>query len=853
MAVTIGDSLFVRYKISVCRPWVGMRGRAMKKIEILAPAGSYEALKGAVNAGCDAVYIGGTFFGARAYAKNLSQEELLRAIDEVHIHGKKLYLTANTLVKEREMESLLEYIRPYYCQGLDGVIVQDLGVLSCLHESFPKLPLHASTQMTLTDTEGLAALKDLGVVRAVLSRELSLEEISRIAGETDLELEAFVHGALCVCYSGQCLMSSMIGGRSGNRGRCAQPCRQPYSLKKDHAVCSKAQAPYLLSPKDIYTLDLIPSLVEAGITSFKIEGRMKRPEYAAYTSFLYRKYTDLYLELGSKGYEAYVIKNNALFEADKLALMDLYNRGSFTNGYYKRYHGPDMMSMELPSHNGVLVGKVTGTNEITLSRDVNPQDVLEIRNTQRQSNGDKLLHYTLGTGAKAGQRYRLTMGMGKKASVIKQGDLVYRTKNQMLLSYIEKEFFIKEKKEKIAGRFIGRKGEKIQLSLFFMGLEAVAAGEPADEARNAPVTEEKIREQLIKMGNTPFIMEEMIVELDQDVFFPIGRLNELRRRAVALLLEKITKKYRRTGSLVLPAVKKPVDSTCSHMEGKAGHRKIPLSVSVVTEDQLKAALSFEEVKRIFVSMASFSPGKQEEAIERIQKSGKEACLAFPSVFRRKDQIKAEQELLTEQKRWRLNPNGFLIHNLEELSWIRRHLKEDGGKKHLILNYTLYSYNQKAAETLRKLGGSILTAPVELNFSELSELCLKKAEFIVYGYQPLMTTAQCLVQNTTGCRNGFYEPPMNYQLTDGKKHSFFVVPYCRFCYNTIYNGLPFSALDLKKEIDQLYPESLRLDFSLESGDEAFGVLKEFASVFCHNKERTAGNSPATKGHLRRGVL
>lgn len=256
-----------------------------KKVEILAPAGSYECLKAAVLAGADAVYIGGAMFGARAYAKNLSEEELLEAIDYVHVHGRKLYLTVNTLLKDQELEQLYDYLLPYYLRGLDGVIVQDIGVVGYIQEHFPKLPVHASTQMTITGAYGAEVMKRQGLTRVVPARELSLEEVREIKHKTGLEVECFVHGAMCYCYSGQCLLSSMIGGRSGNRGQCAQPCRLPYHL-------GDGKTSDLMSLKDMCTIDLLPELIEAGIDSFKIEGRMKQPEYVYTVVSIYRKYAE---------------------------------------------------------------------------------------------------------------------------------------------------------------------------------------------------------------------------------------------------------------------------------------------------------------------------------------------------------------------------------------------------------------------------------------------------------------------------------------------------------------------------------------------------------------------------------
>lgn len=305
-----------------------------REVEILAPAGSYESLRAAVSAGADAVYIGGARFGARAYAKNLSEEELLDAIDYVHIHGRKIYLTVNTLLKEQELGQLYDYLLPYYQRGLDGVIVQDMGVVSYLKEYFPELAIHASTQMTITNTKGASFLKEQGIVRVVPARELSLDEIRKMKEETGLEIECFVHGALCYCYSGQCLLSSMIGGRSGNRGQCAQPCRLPYSVEGGRPAD-------LMSLKDLCTIDLLPELIEAGIDSFKIEGRMKQPDYVYTVVSIYRKYADLYLQKGKSKYK--------VDRKDKDRLLSAYQRRGYTDGYYKQHNGKNMISFQRPS------------------------------------------------------------------------------------------------------------------------------------------------------------------------------------------------------------------------------------------------------------------------------------------------------------------------------------------------------------------------------------------------------------------------------------------------------------------------------------------------------------------------
>lgn len=314
-----------------------------KKVELLAPAGNYEAFEGVVNAGADAVYLGGEKFGARAYAQNFTAEEICRAIHTAHFMGRKIYLTVNTLVKDAEFEELYPYLYPLYEAGLDGVIVQDIGVLCYIREHFPGLALHASTQMTLTGPGGCAFLREQGVERVVPARELSLQEIRRIKEQTGMEVECFIHGAMCYCYSGQCLFSSILGARSGNRGRCAQPCRLPYQIM-DKGAAKSGNAAYPLSLKDMCTIFYIPQLIEAGIDSFKIEGRMKKAEYSAGVTALYRKYIDLFEKSGAGNYR--------VEEEDLDSLRSLYIRSELQTGYYDRHNGREMITLQKPGYAG---------------------------------------------------------------------------------------------------------------------------------------------------------------------------------------------------------------------------------------------------------------------------------------------------------------------------------------------------------------------------------------------------------------------------------------------------------------------------------------------------------------------
>ncbi|MCI8598758.1 MAG: U32 family peptidase [Lachnospiraceae bacterium] len=438
------------------------------KAELLAPAGSYESLIAAIHAGADAVYLGGSRYGARAYANNLGEEELCRAIEFAHVHGRKLYLTVNTLMKDRELEELGDYLLPYYECGLDAVIVQDLGVFSYIRDCFPDLPIHASTQMTVLGPDGAAFLKKLGAARVVTARELSLEEIRQIHREADIEIESFIHGALCYCYSGQCLFSSMLGGRSGNRGRCAQPCRLPYQLKyKGNIINSKEEA-YLLSPKDMCTIELLPEILEAGVYSLKIEGRMKRPEYTAGVVRIYRKYLDAYLENGAGRYQ--------VSREDYQELQTLYNRGGFSQGYYKMQNGRSMISLVRPNH--------------------------------------------------------FEKTHAKQALLEKQ---TY----DALLNLLKKEYIDTGKKEKIHGIFKVSTKFPTKFVVQCREAKIVVTGEPAQIPQKQPMSREAITRQLQKTGETPFTFDTLEIKLEEEVFLPVQQLNRMRREALGKLVEEL--------------------------------------------------------------------------------------------------------------------------------------------------------------------------------------------------------------------------------------------------------------------------------------------------------------------------
>lgn len=864
-----------------------------RQIEILAPAGSYEGMKAAMNAGCDAVYIGGSSFGARAYANNLDQDTLLRAIDEAHIRDKKLYLTVNTLLKERELTSqLYAFIEKFYLQGLDAVIVQDVGVLHFIHEHFPELPIHASTQMTLTMAQGANLLKDYGVTRLVTSRELSLKEIKTIRENTDLEIETFVHGALCYCYSGQCFMSSLIGGRSGNRGRCAQPCRMPYQFSAETGRISSDQEKYLLSPKDISTLGIIPDLIEAGIDSFKIEGRMKRPEYTAAVAMLYRKYVDIYLESGREEYLQRLKKEE--YKQDLVKLQDVYNRGGFSEGYGKTYHGKSMMSLYRPNHSGVYVGEVKEVKgsqvAIAVKEPIHAQDILEIR--QKEEDG---YEFTVKDPHKPGDILRTNVGkrpdttgrdgktQGSKgnkfnAPSIRIGDQVYRTKNNELLDYLANEYIAKDIKLGMKGYLKARTGERLSLTVSIGDCSVTAFREVVQEALKQPMTREKLIAHLEKTGETLYYFEDIQVEADDNIFIPVAWLNEIRREAINLLQEEVIKRYRRTlpfegnnfnsltdlnetNSINYNSGHEPM-TWVSHIDNKSGEDTFGICVTIQSEEQFATAVKYPEIKAVYADYDAFTLEDIKSMATQTAASGMKFYLSLPQICRLAvfDRLKLDLlEIIDKEEVY-----GFVIKNFEEVSLLESLWMDGRPKKDFILNYNMYTFNQEAKAFWAEKGITHYTAPIELNYQELKNLGIVDSDMVVYGYLPLMVSTQCLYESTQGCNKGELKAKGNKDaigfsgyLTDRLGKNFYVRTNCRSCYNTIYNGQALALHKQAQEVHGLKPRNIRLDFTKESSAQTKQVIETFLDRYQldryqYEKGSTKELEDYTTGHFKRGV-
>lgn len=800
------------------------------RVEILAPAGSMECLKAAITAGADAVYTGGALFGARAYAHNLTEEELLEAIDYVHLHGRRLYLTVNTLIKDREMEKqMYDYLLPYYRQGLDAVIVQDIGLFRFIRKHFPDLPIHASTQMTLTGVDGAKFLEKEGAQRIVTSRELSMAEVKKIADETELEIESFVHGALCYCYSGQCLFSSFIGGRSGNRGQCAQPCRLLYRTPE-------AKRPqYLLSLKDICTLELIPEMIESGIYSFKIEGRMKKPEYAAAVAFQYRKYADLYLKYyeecpAEEDPAAYAMKKYRVREEDRQMLLDLYNRGGFHTGYYHTQNGREMISLNRPNHAGVPAVKVLAKKGRNVTAkaltDLYPQDIIELPMRKGREKAD---NYTCKDAVRKGMNVQIPVFAD---TPFKRDEIWMRTRNSTLIDTLREEFVNGKIKERIYGTFRLYPQEKATLTVKCRDAEITVAGEKAQEALSQPMSRERIEKQLRKTGNTEFEFSFLKAEIGEKVFLPMQSLNELRREALETLEKVICEKYRRSGEVKDPEE----DKTELSMEEEV---LSGWTASVRTAEQMEVILEEEAIGRIYVDCTMFpriwEKDSYVEWITKVHAAGKEIYLVMPYIFRERTrkQYEAAYNRIFEAG-W----DGILIANYESFAF----LKEHGYTGRIMTDYNLYEFNQESRKFWKEKGVFEFTAPVELTERELQDLRVKDGEVIVYGYLPMMISAGCIQKTTRGCLKKSGQTT----ITDRYRNPFVVKNECDYCYNILYNYVPLYLGDRMEEVYQIGPGRIRLMFTTERQQE----VRQILSAYFEGKELPEGTY--TRGHWKRGI-
>lgn len=701
-----------------------------KDFELLAPAGSLEILKGVIESGADAVYVGGSMFGARAYANNFTEDELLEAIDFVHLRGVKVYLTVNTLIKNSEFSKLYDYLLVYYKRGLDAVIVQDIGVVKAIHEYFPSLEIHTSTQMTVTGADGVRFLSQFGVTRVVMAREVSLAEMKRIHEETGMELEAFVHGALCYSYSGQCLFSSILGGRSGNRGRCAQPCRLPYTVegKKDE---------YILSLKDMCGIKALDKLHDAGVYSLKIEGRMKQLEYACGVVKYYRSYID---------------SKKPVSDADYDRIKALGNRCGFTDRYYFDHNGSDMVTYVKP-------------NFVSNAAEPSPEK------------------------RKLSIEGELVLREGEPGSLtVKRGDVTYK-----------------------------------------------ASIEPVSAALKAPLDKKAAIDRINKTGDTDFEFSHIKAQIGENVFVPNGALNKLRRDAISGLCDKLLKKYYRNDaryadmSRLTALPEHVVKSDAAHDEAINDYTTI---CSCMTRAQLDTLIGYEcfDVFYLDFDMYDRKTLIQQFAddVKSLTKRNKKVYLMLPTIFRADS---SDYFVSIAKELDKVNFEGFVVKNYEEL-----YLTENlfTGKK-VILDHNMYTFNDVSKSAFFEHGVSGDTVPLELNSREIMHRNNIGSQMIVYGYYPLMTTANCVHKNTKGCDK---KQKLIY-LKDRYNKSFAVCNNCKECYNTIYNSLPTMLTKNISKLKEAGIRSFRYSFTIETPKQIKAVMDDKVAEY-------------TNGHYKRGV-
>ena len=793
------------------------------KPEILAPAGSMEALRAAVYAGADAIYLGGEHFGARAYANNFNTKELITAIEYSHLYGVKVYLTINTLFHNDEIEKLYDYLLPFYEAGLDAVIVQDLGVMYYVHEHFPDLPIHASTQMTITTEYAYSLLAEYGVTRIVPARELSLAEIAQLKeGDITPELEVFVQGALCYCYSGQCLMSSMLGGRSGNRGRCAQTCRLPYTVFDENERKIAAEGSYVLSPKDLCGLETIPELIEAGVDSFKIEGRMKRPEYVAVCVEAYRKIVDAYVEGRF---------SKQLVECCKKEMAEIFNRGGFTKGYYHQKNGKNMMSVKYPGNIGVEIGTLIAVKKnqviIQLKENVSKGDLLVVKTKKEE------ITLTCNQALKSGER--LTLNAPKTGEILLRQN-IFRKMNAPLICKFG-EYSEQEKRIILEGKVRLKTGFPatftIQTKIKGREYSVVWEGAKVEQAQNNPLSVEVVREKIEKTGNTRYQFSKLEIEISGNVFYSLKALKELRRQAIEALEQEILSAEKRTVK-----EKKKLEQIKAYMleNEQSNVFRQTTAAMVSTIEQYQLVKKEEQITDIYLDLQYLS---EEDVWQCVEKDEEEKLfLVLPPILRQHffGELKAIIKLWQENS---LKNKGIVVRNIDELAY----LKQIGYAGEVVTDYSLYAMNDYAAFVIRQhFSKSRITIPVELNQKQIKSLGYTntKAELEVYGYQQLMVSTQCLQNTMKKCdRENHW-----FRMSDRYDKSFFVRCICKYCYNLIYNGVPTVLFDLvSKQVQS--PFGLRIHFTKECSKEVQTVLDAYFG-------QKAMESEKTRGHFNRGV-
>jgi putative protease len=786
----------------------------MDKIELLAPSGSMESLITAVNNGADAIYLGGNKFSARAYASNFDNETMMKAVDYSHSYGVKVYVAINTSLKQSELKEALKYTGYLYEIGVDALIIQDVGLVSLIRDVYPNFELHASTQMTVHNGEGALYFKEKGIKRIVLSRELSLEEIKYISKDLDIETEIFVHGALCVCYSGQCLMSSMIGGRSGNRGRCAQPCRMQYTIKGETLGEKKG---YLLSPKDTCLIEDVDSIIKSGTSSLKVEGRMKKPEYVAGVTRTYRKAIDKVIM-------------NSKFDLNKgrNELAQLFNREGFAKAYLYKNTGKDMMSYNYPKNTGVFIGQVTNNGEVILEENVALGDGIRF-NDDGFTLSKILKNNNEVKDASRGETVKLFPTGGYK-----KGCRLYKMSDKKLYDELKEDLKSYKRKISLIGDVEFKVNAPIIIKTKFNGKEYKVFGENVEVATNAPMTRERVQEALKKSGEIPYKFDQIVFDIFDEGFMRIADINNLRRELFEKILKDEVSSYR----------KRRIQESIKIKNIKS-NEDLGYIYSCITKNQLKALIENEDVQNIALDI-SFSRQKNclnKEDLNNLYEQNsknKNIYLKVPNIIKGefKNIVKIIDELVPYIK-------GIITSNVG----IIKIYKE---KLFIIGDYKLNIFNKEAAEFYAE-DIDIPCVSLELNRKEIKEMMRDtncKVGVNIYGSTELMVSEHCPIGSTFGgkaskkeCNGACMKD--NFKLIDRMNESFSVLADNN-CRSHILNSLATNLIEQVEELKSFNIVNYRVDFNDESYEEVNDILEQIA------KGKKNENKKYTQGHYRRGV-
>lgn len=826
-------------------------------VELLAPAGSREALVAAVENGANAIYLAGNAFGARAYASNFDREALREAIHFAHLRKVAIHVTVNTIVADEEMEPLRDYLRFLYEAGADAVLVQDLGVARVAHETVPDLPLHASTQMSVSSLEGVRALAELGFTRVVLARELSLKEIRHICAHAPIEIETFMHGALCVCYSGQCLMSSMIGGRSGNRGRCAQPCRLPYTLvdEKGQDVLGDKAGSYLLSPRDLSTIDVIPDLIEAGVSSLKIEGRMKRPEYVATVVRTYREAIDTYY--AGKGY---VVTQE---ERDDLA--QIFNR-DFTTAYLEGRPGKAMMSDRRPNNRGLLIGRVTAYDW--------DARIVTVKLSGRLGLGDQVDFWV-----KVGGRVTATISSLRDAegreveegqagdtvsfaipSAVRDHDRVFKVYDARLMERAKETYASGAPVRRIPVAIAVRAAIGEPLTVTLCDAEGHRGEGRTDfigeSARKRPLSEEIIRKQVSRLGTSVYEMKSLHCDIAGEVMVPMSEINEARRKAVealdALRLKEIEAREHRPEPKFTDRIARPTPKKADFLVAVDTLGKAEAALAAGADGILFGGESYEH--RVI------APEEYERAWQMAREAGARIDFNTPRIVHDGQQKHAERLLAAFAA---FPPDAVHVHNIAMLALVRR-LTDFA----IHADYSLISYNKQTLAFLKDYGASGATLSPELTAKEIRQLAKESPlplTCIVHGRLELMVSNYCVTGSFLGgCGEGPCTQPCtrgHFALKD-RKDALFPLAMDQFCHMHVLNSKVLSMMPHAMKFRAAGIETMQIEAKAMGEKEIAAIVKAYRKAMAFPEELAEAQlswiheqegKDITRGHYFRGVL